>query len=388
MSHLKKLFFNISSTNISLLKLILKDLFKINSRIHSNIFHIQKGIDWLIHAQKCTDDDGISLGYSIFFGWGHSYPETSGYIIPTLINYFKISRNNHYLRISKRVIDWLCSIQLENGGFSGGATVKKGTPSIFNTGQILFGLINAFKEFKNSRYLVSANKAGNFLISNQGKSGVWSKYCYFNIPHTYNVRTAWALLELYILTENDKYKEVAIKNLEWASRQINKNYWFKKNTFYQKENPLLHFICYTIRGFLEAGKILDDENLKLIALNSSEKLLHYYERKNYLPARYNSNWESSNSYSCLTGDAQLSIIWLKLYEIFKEEKFLINAIKLNNYLKSKQIIDNSCKEINGAIKGSDPIWGDYMRFSFPNWATKFFCDALILEDKIRLNISK
>ncbi|MBC8072612.1 MAG: hypothetical protein IAG13_30100, partial [Deltaproteobacteria bacterium] len=35
-------------------------------------------------------------------------------------------------------------------------------------------------------------------------------------------------------------------------------------------------------------------------------------------------------------------------------------------------------ETRGAIKGSHPIWGGYSPFTYPNWATKFFVDALLL----------
>jgi hypothetical protein len=31
----------------------------------------------------------------------------------------------------------------------------------------------------------------------------------------------------------------------------------------------------------------------------------------------------------------------------------------------------------GAIKGSHPIWGGYDPFRYPNWAAKFFADALM-----------
>ena len=35
--------------------------------------------------------------------------------------------------------------------------------------------------------------------------------------------------------------------------------------------------------------------------------------------------------------------------------------------------------MRGAMKGSHPIGEDYMQWKFPNWATKFFMDALMFE---------
>ena len=36
----------------------------------------------------------------------------------------------------------------------------------------------------------------------------------------------------------------------------------------------------------------------------------------------------------------------------------------------------------GGIKGSHPIDGKYHPWQVPNWATKFFADALMLEDRV------
>ena len=46
--------------------------------------------DWILRAQAATDDDGVSLGYfpcdsDAKRGWRGSYPETTGYIITTLL---------------------------------------------------------------------------------------------------------------------------------------------------------------------------------------------------------------------------------------------------------------------------------------------------------------
>jgi len=34
--------------------------------------------------------------------------------------------------------------------------------------------------------------------------------------------------------------------------------------------------------------------------------------------------------------------------------------------------------VRGAIAGSYPLWGRYLRWRYPNWAAKFFLDALLL----------
>ena len=359
----------------------------LNNPIKANEYHLRKSINWILYAQQITQDGGVSYGYSIINGWAHSYPETSGYIIPTLLDYYKVYGDQACLKVGREITEWLISIQYKNGGFRGDTVEKRKPPSIFNTGQIIFGLLRAYDKFNEKKYLTSAIKAGEFLCINQEKEGYWTRYCYQKKTFTYNVRTAWALLELFLRTKERKFKEAAVSNLNWAKTQITKRYWFKNNDYDTPfvKNPLLHFLSYTIRGFLESGLILNDKSLKEIAFNGSIKLLNFYEKngKNgFLPARFNSKWESNVKHSCLTGDAQLSIIWLKLYQIYGEKRFLINAIRLNNYLKSKQLISKKFLEINGGITGSNPISGNYESYYIINWAVKFFCDSLLLEDVI------
>jgi hypothetical protein len=51
------------------------------------------------------------------------------------------------------------------------------------------------------------------------------------------------------------------------------------------------------------------------------------------------------------------------------------------FLKRTHRVENREPPLKGAIAGSFPIWGGYSRFEFPNWAAKFFADALIMDLK-------
>ncbi|MEK6876360.1 MAG: hypothetical protein AABX63_03040, partial [Nanoarchaeota archaeon] len=99
-----------------------------------------------------------------------------------------------------------------------------------------------------------------------------------------------------------------------------------------------------------------------------------------LPGSFDENWNSSVSWSCLTGNSQTSIIWLRLYYLNKEKTYFDAAKKTNQYMKSTQDMKSSNKDINGGIKGAFPIYGWYAPFCYPNWAAKFFIDSLMLED--------
>ena len=40
------------------------------------------------------------------------------------------------------------------------------------------------------------------------------------------------------------------------------------------------------------------------------------------------------------------------------------------------------RRIRGGIAGAYPIWGGYERLGYPNWAAKFFADALMLQESV------
>ncbi len=48
---------------------------------------LQAALDWIGRAQNASGDGGISKGYHVIRRrWSPSYPETTGYTIPTLLN--------------------------------------------------------------------------------------------------------------------------------------------------------------------------------------------------------------------------------------------------------------------------------------------------------------
>src|SRR5215831_21390816 len=87
---------------------------------------LETGIDesmaWLGQAQdhSSTHDGGVARHYSLVTGWGPSYPETTGYIIPTMLAYARLRGDEAAHWRAKRMLDWLVSIQFPDGGFQGG----------------------------------------------------------------------------------------------------------------------------------------------------------------------------------------------------------------------------------------------------------------------------
>lgn len=180
-----------------------------------------------------------------------------------------------------------------------------------------------------------------------------------------------------------KYENSAEKNIEWTLSNQLDNGWFKACTFLSDELPTTHTIAYAIRGILESGVILNSQEYIEKAIKSADALLASQGKDACLSGIYDADWKGVTSWSCLTGIAQISIIWLSLYQITDNKKYLSAVRRGNEYLKSLQDIETGNRSIRGAIKGSHPIWGSYNPFNYMNWMAKFFVDALLLEENIR-----
>lgn len=353
-----------------------------DGRKTSSDVHLREAMHWLLRAQKMTSDGGVSEGFHMYHGWLASYPETSGYIIETFFDYADVSGDATFEEQAKNMAEWLYQIQ-NNDGSIPDSSFKKNL--VFDTGQVLFGFVRAFQETGENKYKNAAIKAGNWLVDIQERDGSWIKHAVHNIPHTYYSRVAWSLLKLYEVKPDDKYIDSCIKNIEWCLKQQEDNGWFNSASFTLKKhrNPFTHTIVYTIRGILEAGICLEEPKYIDAAVKAVDNLLSQISPNGFLAGTYDKEWKGNNGFSCLTGNAQLAIVLIKLSQLKKSKIYLNEGIKLNNYLKSKQNMSSNNLNIKGAIPGSYPVWGKYIHFTYPNWAAKFFVDALLLEKQLR-----
>ena len=186
------------------------------------------------------------------------------------------------------------------------------------------------------------------------------------------------------MTKKGIYKKSAIKNIGYALKQQVDNGWFKNNVFHKNQEPLLHTIAYSIRGILETGIYLKNKDYINAAKKSADSLIKKQKKDGSLAGSFDQNWNSSVSWSCLTGNSQTAIIWLRLYSLTKNKKYLISAKKINQFVKSTQNLYSRNNGIKGGIKGAYPIYGWYAPFCYINWAAKFFVDALMFEDSLKL----
>ncbi len=356
--------------------------------------HLGHTMNWLRRACE-QGKGGVSSHYSLLSGrWLNPFPETTGYIIPTFYDYAKHSADERYSEIAEDLTTWLIRVQLPNGACVQGSyrnTKQEYNPLIFNTGQNIFGFLRTYHETGEEKFLEAAKRAGEFLIGHIDRNGIWNKFLHHYIPHTYNSRTAWALLELYQVVSNDNYRDVAVSNLSWILSQQSENGWFRNANFKPDELPNTHGIAYTIRGLLESYFLTNDSLYLNSAARTADVLMDLFVSKKLLYTFWDENWSNhgkyfkrmTGKYICLTGNIQLSIVWMKLYEITGNLGYLESAFRMLNFIKTLQNIKIKKKGIRGGIKGAFPTYGSYSMFKYPNWAAKFFADALMMKMRLK-----
>src|SRR5258708_5950091 len=122
--------------------------------------HLGAAIDWLCLAQAVRDDEpdagGVSAGWNFEDGWLQSYPETSGYIIETFLAAAGLLERPDLVARADRIINWLLSIQHEDGAFPGHFGEPGSRPVIFNTGQIMHGMIAGYVQLGRKECLEAA----------------------------------------------------------------------------------------------------------------------------------------------------------------------------------------------------------------------------------------
>lgn len=354
--------------------------------------HLAAAMRWLALAQDACGGNGVSAVYSLNAGWDEAYPETSGYIIATYLAFTDVSGDSSYLDKAVRIGDWEVAIQAANGGVLSRETLRQ--TRVFNTGQVILGWCALYERTRDQRYLDAAVRAGEYLMKGQDKDGAWRTDTYCG-ARTYHARVDWSLLRLAKLSGDRRFHETACRNIAWVLNQQRENGWFDQCGFHDQA-PITHVLAYTFRGLLEchlAGPAIDDLKILPAVIKAADGLCAAVAAHpvrgiaGMVPTSFNSSWTSRDQHSCLTGNAQIACFLFRLFQHTQNPRYAEVARLITNTLKLTHNVETSIPAINGAVAGSFPIYTGYLANAYPNWAAKFFADALLMQINLSKNLA-
>ena len=341
--------------------------------------HLLAAESWLCRAHDFGGDGGVSYGYTLRGGWGPSYPETSGYIATT---FFRLAADRHpdHARRAQRILRWLLSVQHDDGSFGNPRFGPDGI--VFDTGQVLFGLVRGYEIGGDASLLAAARRAAGWLTTIADADLRWTRHEHLDTPHVYNARTAWALLRMNQVEFDAQRLAVARSNLDWAVDAQQASGFFDHCAFERGRAPFTHTIAYTVRGLLESAVLLDDSRYRDAAERAARATLLHLRTDGYLPSTLTIDGRAASRSCCLTGNSQFALVWGRLFAIGGDRRYVDAMDRALAFVMATQDLTTPDRDVRGAIKGSDPVWGRYAPMSYPNWATKFFIDAMWLRRRL------
>jgi hypothetical protein len=342
--------------------------------------------DWLALAQEIPGDGGVSWGYTFRRGWVASYPETTGYLVPTFLAVAEHLRDPAWRERAARAISFLLPLQLAAGGFPGRTVAQNRTaPSVFNTAQIMHGLLRWSDASTDDRARRAAHKAARWLVSVQDPDGAWRSHVHNGVATTYTAHASCWLADAGRLTDDPDLVAAAARHLDWVlAQQDPRSGWFDLAGFSASDHAsrvsVTHTIAYVIWGVLHLGVELDRPDAVAAARQAATAIAALLARMGTIPGVLDHAWRPRASWTCATGDAQMSLVFLRLANMDGDDRFHRAAQAAIELAGKAQRTTAGPVAVRGGIPGSVPMTGAYLPFCYPNWAAKFYLDGLLALD--------
>ncbi len=154
----------------------------------------ERALGWICRSQDRVGRGGVAD--LSFRGWTPGYPEVTGYIIPTFWDYHHLLGRGELADRAVRMADWELRLQKPSGGFESLYEGWNQPPVVFNTGQVIRGLLRTHEETGEERYLEAAIRAGDWIVANQERDGSWAEANYLGMARTYDTYAAAGLAQL------------------------------------------------------------------------------------------------------------------------------------------------------------------------------------------------
>jgi folate-dependent phosphoribosylglycinamide formyltransferase PurN len=349
--------------------------------------HLRAAAQWLAAAQDSQSDGGVAGRYQLGRGWTSSYPETTGYIVPTFLALSRALPQAGFRQRAERAVQFLLSVQLPEGGFPGLEIAdNRETPSVFNTAQILHGLTAWHRETGDEEVRLAAERAVQWLLGLQDTDGAFRRYAYEDRACAYSAYLTCRLAEWGDYADDRQALAAASRHLDWTLAHRRPNDWIALAGFdeeqHQADEAFTHTIAYTLAGILSTAETLGRSDGIIAVAAAAERLARRLELSRFLPGLVGGDWRGRSRYACLTGNCQMALIWFRLHGLSRNMRLVNAALKAIDLVKLAQPMRNPNPGLFGGIPGSDPVHGSYIAGAVPNWAAKYFIDALLEKQRV------
>ncbi|MCV2867811.1 hypothetical protein OEW28_04150 [Defluviimonas sp. WL0002] len=342
--------------------------------------HLTAGANWLLRSIDACGGEASSKGYRFLRGWMPPYPETTGYIIPTLLALGDRFAQARYADAAGRMGQWLTGVQRPDGGFAGYELGLRDEPDVFDTGMILLGFNALLRRSPTPEIRASAKRAADFLREALDQEGAFARHVSHRMLHAYNVRSAWALVAYGRIAGDAGAEAAGLANADWVLAHQQPNGFFTQNAFKPGGNANTHGTAYVMRGLFQIHQLTGRRDILESVVRAADPLADAYDRHGWLAAELGPDWGFRSRHICLTGCAQIAIVFLRLAAATGNERYVPLAERLIAQVAATQALKGTMRH-SGAIAGSYPIQGAYAPLQYPNWATKFFVDALLERER-------
>lgn len=346
-------------------------------------------LEWLKNATAVHQEGGISSHYNLITKkYLPPFPETTGYLIPTLVEIESAIENSGALELARQGADWLIKRQREDGSIRCNldlnTDLNRGPDIVtaFDCGAILRGFIAIYSATKEEKYCVAAESLSQFLQRSQ-QSGAWPDLTFFDYFGSHNSLVGYSLILAGETFNNPSLRASGIATLERIRSQIEPNGFIRQCQFHnaQKDDvAFLHPLAYTVEGYLKTSLLLKDDSYLNLVTGTIHALWREFElRQSLLASHYDFKWRRNSHYSAFTANAQVAEILFRVGDTWDDLRFTSSALKMTELLRTQIDIHHSNVGIRGGCPGSFPIYGDYDVFAMNNWGAKYFLDASMLE---------
>ena len=355
----------------------------------------ERGLRWLVESFRVNGYEGSSAWSSRLLhpvhGWSLPYPETTGYIIPTL--YAGRARYTQLAGEFRRCIDgsvkWLLAMQMPSGAFPGGHQVRDGVhrlalkdyllhrehpaqESFFNSAQIVRGLVEHYRQTRDPEIRTRLDRCRTYMTQAIGDGGriLRDAYAGESSPAYFAYALAPVLdLDNELGTDAEARARVTAALDAIIADRNGDTAFIRRMGFGGVDTALTHTVAYTLQGLLEAARHIGAEGKRFrdAAEKALARIFRIAELHKKLPGAFGPDWSPIWSYVCVTGNCQLGLSFLEVWRMNTDSRYLNAAGRFFTQALATQRRD-------GALPGSWPIWGRYMALRWPNWAVKYFVD--------------